>query len=136
MIFWTPNLDYVLLGSIFETLLKKLSSEIILFYFFQRQFLHLHFKYASELILVKIWCLKYQKLFKTLIRSRFQGMYWRAHKTANLTSIQHTVPPLPLLRIWHSLWKAPNQTFVRFSTSLQWFLMKSFFNGYLTSKGI
>ena len=37
--------------------------------------------------------MKYQKLFKTLIRSRFQGMYWCAHKTTTLTSIQHTVPP-------------------------------------------
>ena len=37
--------------------------------------------------------MKYQKLFKTLNRSRFQGMYWCAHKTATLTSIQHTVPP-------------------------------------------
>ena len=42
------------------------------------------------------WHLKNQKLFKTLIRSRFQGMYWYAHKTATLTSIQHTVPPSPL----------------------------------------
>merc|ERR1712051_513710 len=40
---------------------------------------------------VGIWCLKYQKLSKTLIRSRFHGMYWCAHKTATLTSIQHTV---------------------------------------------
>ena len=39
-----------------------------------------------------IWFLKYQKLSKTLIRSRFYGMYWCAHKTATLTSIQHTVP--------------------------------------------
>ena len=37
-------------------------------------------------------CLKYQKLFKTLIKSRFQGMYRCAHKTATLTSIQHTMP--------------------------------------------
>ena len=36
--------------------------------------------------------MKYQKLFKTLIRSRFHGMYWCAHKTATLNSIQHTVP--------------------------------------------
>ena len=35
--------------------------------------------------------MKYQKLFKTLNRSRLQGMYWCAHKTATLTSIQHTV---------------------------------------------
>merc|ERR1712051_827323 len=42
---------------------------------------------------VGIWCLKYQKLSKTLIRSRFHGMHWCAHKTATLTSIQHTVPP-------------------------------------------
>ena len=41
-------------------------------------------------MLVGIWCLKYQKLFKTLIMSRFQGMYWHAHKIATLTSIQHT----------------------------------------------
>ena len=26
-----------------------------------------------------------------MIRSRFQGMYWQAHKTATLTSFQHTV---------------------------------------------
>ena len=32
------------------------------------------------------------KIIKTLIIGRFQGMYWRAHKTATLTSIQHTVP--------------------------------------------
>ena len=43
-------------------------------------------------MLVKIWCLKYQKLFKTLIISIFHGMHWREHKTATLTSIQHTVP--------------------------------------------
>ena len=36
--------------------------------------------------------MKCQKLLKTLIRSRFQDKYWRAHKTATLTSIQHTVP--------------------------------------------
>ena len=35
--------------------------------------------------------LKHQKLRKTLIRSRVHGMYWCAHKTATLTSIQHTV---------------------------------------------
>ena len=35
--------------------------------------------------------MKYQKLFKTLIRSRFHGMYWCGHKTATLTSNQHTV---------------------------------------------
>ena len=32
------------------------------------------------------------ELSKTLIKSRFQVMYWCAHKTATLTSIQHTVP--------------------------------------------
>ena len=37
--------------------------------------------------------MKYQKWFKTLNRSRFQAMHcWCAHKTATLTSIQHTVP--------------------------------------------
>jgi hypothetical protein len=49
------------------------------------------FQIASEQILVKIWCLKYKKIFKTLIISRFQGTYCCAHKTATLTSIQHTV---------------------------------------------
>ena len=29
---------------------------------------------------------------KTLNRRRFHGIYWCAHKTATLTSIQHTVP--------------------------------------------
>ena len=48
---------------------------------------------TSEQILVKIWCLKYQNLFKTLIISRFQGQYCHTHKTATLTPIQHTVPP-------------------------------------------
>ena len=62
-------------------------------YNLRRQFLQQCFKFASEQILVGIWCLKYQKLFKTIIRSRFQGMYWRAHKTATLTSFQRTVPP-------------------------------------------
>ena len=62
-------------------------------YNFMRQFLLQCHKYASEQDLVEIWCLKYQKLFKTLIRSRFQGMYRCAHKTATLTLIQHTVPP-------------------------------------------
>ena len=32
-------------------------------------------------------------VFETLIKSKFQGMYWCAHKTTTLTSIQHTVPP-------------------------------------------
>ena len=71
--------------------LKKLCSEIINFHSFQRQFLQLCFKYASEQILVKIQCLKYQKLFKILFKSIFQGMYYRADKTDTLTSIQHTV---------------------------------------------
>ena len=35
--------------------------------------------------------MKYQKLFKTLIIGIFQDMYCCAHKTATLTSIQHTV---------------------------------------------
>ena len=64
-----------MLRTIFETILKKLFSEIIVFYFCQRQFFQLCLKYASEQVLVGIWCLKYQKLFKTLITSRFQGMY-------------------------------------------------------------
>ena len=59
-------------------------------YNFWWQFLQYCYKYASEQVLVGIWCLKYQKLFKTLIRSRFQGMYWCAHKTATLISNQHT----------------------------------------------
>ena len=69
-----------------------LSSAIVRFCFFQRQLLQLCFKYASEQIIVKIGCSKYQTLFKTLIRNIFQGMYCRAHKTATLTPIQHTVP--------------------------------------------
>ena len=60
-------------------------------YFFQRQFLHLCFKYASEQVIVKIRCSKYQKIFKTLIRNIFQEMDYCAHKSATLTSIQHTV---------------------------------------------
>ena len=94
MIFWTPNLDYDLLGSIFVTLLKKLSLEVVLIYSFQRQFLQLCFKYASKQIKVKIGCSKYQKLFKTLIINIFQNMYCCTHKTATLKPIQHTVPPL------------------------------------------
>ena len=31
-----------------------------------------------------IWCLKYQKLSKTLIRSRFYGMYWCAPQNCHL----------------------------------------------------
>ena len=58
--------------SIFETLLKNLPSEIVNIYFFPWQFLQLYFKYASEQILVVIWCLKYQILFKNLIR-RIRG---------------------------------------------------------------
>jgi hypothetical protein len=61
------------------------------FLLFQRQFLQLCFKYASEQIIVKIQCSKYQKLFKTLIRNIFQDMYCHAHKTATLAPIQHTV---------------------------------------------
>ena len=49
--------------------------------------LQLCFKHASEQILVNVWCLKYQKLFKTMMRSRFQDMYLRAHKTALLNFI-------------------------------------------------
>ena len=45
--------------------MKKLSSEIVLFYFFQRQFHQLCFKYASKEIIVKVGCSKYQELFKT-----------------------------------------------------------------------
>ena len=81
MISKTPDFDWDLVKSIFETLLEKLSSEIIFFYFCQRQFLQSQswdlvfeifkiiqsfyykvcFKNASEQILVKIWCLKYKK---------------------------------------------------------------------------
>ena len=104
MIFQTPDFYWDLLRSIFVTLLKKLSSEIVLFYFFQRQFLQLCFKYASEQIIGKISCSKYQTLFKTLIRNIFKGIYCCAHKTATLTSIQHTVPlPLAILAVG-SLW--------------------------------
>ena len=93
LIFSTPNLDYDLLGSVIVTLLKKFSSEVVLIYSFQRQFLQLCFKYASKQIIVKIGCSKYQKLFKTLIINIFQNMYCCAHKTATLKPIQHTVPP-------------------------------------------
>ena len=91
MIFWTPNLDYDLLGSIFETKLKKLSLKKAKKYNCWRQFLQLCFKYASEQIIVNIGGSKYQILFKTLIRNIFMDMDCRAHKTATLTSIQHTV---------------------------------------------
>ena len=60
MIFQPPK---DLLRSVFETLLNKL----YIFKFFQKQFLQLRFKYTSEQILVEIWCLKHQKLLKTLI---------------------------------------------------------------------
>ena len=69
----------------------KFSSENVLFYFFQRQFLQLCSKYASEQIIVKIECSKHQKLFKTMITNIFQDIYCRAHKTATLTPIQHIV---------------------------------------------
>ena len=75
-------------------------------YNFWRQFLQLCFKYASEQIIVKIGCSKYQTLFKTLIRNIFQGMYCRAHKTATLTPIQHTVPLQPWFHQPCSLKKA------------------------------
>ena len=42
------------------------------------------------------------KLFKTLIINRFQGIYFCAHKTATLTSIQHTVPGGLEWRPWPS----------------------------------
>ena len=43
-----------------------------------------------------------QNSFKTLIISRFQGMYCRALKTATLTPIQHTVPRGRVLGVpWH-----------------------------------
>ena len=61
----------------------KLCSEIVTF--------QLCLKYASKQILVKIWCLKYKKMFETLIISRSQGIYWHAHKTDPLTSIQQTL---------------------------------------------
>ena len=51
----------------------------------------MYFKNTSEQIQVEIWCLKYQKWLNTLIKNKFQGMYWCAHKTATLTSIQNTV---------------------------------------------
>ena len=91
LIFWIPDLDYDLLVSIFQTFSKKLSFWIAIFLRFSKTHLQLYFKCASEQILVKVWCLKYQKLFKTMIRSGFQGIYWCAHKTATLTSIQFTV---------------------------------------------
>ena len=31
-----------------------------------------------------------------MIRNTFQGMYWRAHETATLTSFERTVPRTPM----------------------------------------
>ena len=73
LIFQTPDPDQDLLSNVVVTLMKKLH----LFYFLHGQFLQLCLKYASEPILVKIWCLKYQNLLKTFIRIRFLGIYWR-----------------------------------------------------------
>ena len=78
-------------AKLFETLLKKLSSLIVFWLLFSETNLQSCFKHASEQTLVKVCCLKYQKLIKYMIRSRIQGMYWCAHKTATLTSFQHTV---------------------------------------------
>ena len=54
---------------------------------------------------------KYKKICKTLIRSRFYGKYWCAHKTATFTSIQHTVPhPFGMrdLQVTHwAIWTLP-----------------------------
>ena len=72
-----------MLRSIFETILKKLSYLIVFFLLFSMTNLQLCFKHASEQILVEVCCLKYQKPFKTMIRSRFQGMF--------LNSFQRTV---------------------------------------------
>ena len=71
--------------------MKKFSTENVLFHFFQRQFLQVCSKYASEQIIVKIECSKHQKLFKTMITNIFQDIYCRAHKTATLTPIQYIV---------------------------------------------
>ena len=65
--------------------------EIVFFLHFSKTNFQLCFKHASEQILVKVWCLKYQKLFKTMTGSRFQGMYWCVHKTSPLTLFQRTV---------------------------------------------
>ena len=100
MIYQTPDSYWDLLRSIFVTLLKKLSSAIVLFCFFTRQFLQLCFKYASKQIIVKNGCSKYQKLFKILIRNIFQGMYCCAHVNATLTLIQHTVPTTPETKVY------------------------------------
>ena len=58
--------------------------------------------------------MKYQNLFKTLIRSRFLGMYWRAHKTATLTLIQHTVGG------GGRFYNMPNQIHMYFYPHLVW----------------
>ena len=79
----------------------------IFFLLFSKTNLQLCFKHASEQIPVEVWCLKYQKIFKIMIRSRFHGMYWRAHKTATLTSFQRTVPSPPKI-FRRLLWMAPN----------------------------
>ena len=68
-----------------------------------RSFLLFSYKFSLnmllEQILIEIWCLKYQALFKTLITSRFQGTCaGRAHKTATVCvcvgggQISHNIP--------------------------------------------
>ena len=86
LILLTPDLELDLLKSIFETLLEKLSSEIYIIFLLLSETIS-----ASEQVRVGIWCLKYQKLFKTLFISIFQGMYCSANKTTTLSPIQHTV---------------------------------------------
>ena len=82
---------------------SKCREKLYSFYLLQRQFLQSCFKYGSKQIIVKIRCSKYQTLFKTLIKNTFQDMHCCAHKTANLTSIQHTVPSLPPIFGWCSV---------------------------------
>ena len=56
---------------IFKTQVKKLPLKKVKKIQILKTFLQLCLKYASEQILVKIWCLKHKKVFKTLIISRF-----------------------------------------------------------------
>ena len=86
MIFKTPDPYQNLLRSIFVTCIIE---EIVYRNFtFFKTILQLCFKYAFQKIIVKIWCSKYQKLCKTLIRGIFQDMYMctqNCHLNSNST---------------------------------------------------
>ena len=51
------------------------------------------------------------KIFKTLIISRFHGIYWRAHKIDTLTLIQHTVPRPHCLQQPCTIWEGSHSSF-------------------------